>query len=205
MDRCTDYRHEWSWWQQEGKGSWFASLNKSVVEAAPRCVWDSWRRWEVLSMIVSVFGSILCSTTSSRVASCEPATAPAFFNESLGILRLHGCGPAHHSNEDSPHNDDWQNIWRIRLHPLKDQSLLKPGWGWSSDFSSMICFTATSSFSVSPMSSGTGINKRPVGVKHLFLSMRKEKQTNTRCMGNAISYKVAVATIDHAAANQLSI
>lgn len=78
----------------------------SVVEAAPRCVWDSWRRWEVLSMIVSVFGSVLCSTTSSRVASCEPATAPAlvylfvlFFYESLGIPCLHGCVPAH---DDSP-------------------------------------------------------------------------------------------------------
>lgn len=116
MDRCTDYRHEGFWWQQEGKGSCFVSLNQSVVEASPRCVWDSWRRWEVLSMRVSVLGCILCSTTSSRVASCEPATAPAFLNESLGILRFHGCVPAHHSNKDSPETSGASRYihWRTR-------------------------------------------------------------------------------------------
>lgn len=150
--------YERSWRQQEGKGSNVVSLNQSVVEAAPQCVWDSWKRWEVLSMIVSVFGSILCSTTSSRVARCEPATAPAFFNQSLGILRLQGCVPAHHSNEGSPHNNDWQNIWSFQVHPLKDQSLLK-AWGWSStlvDLSTMICFAATSLFSISPVSPSIG-------------------------------------------------
>lgn len=166
MDRCTDYRHERSRWQQERKGSCFVSLNESVAEAAPACVCG---RWEVLSMIVSDFSSVLRSTTSSRMASCEPATASAFFNESLGILRLRGCVPAHYSSEDSPDNDKLTEHLEHLIASTEGppQSRLRLVFHAGSSPARFVSLPHL--FSLSPVSPGIGIIKRPTGVKHLFL------------------------------------
>lgn len=63
--------------------------------------------------------------------------------------------------------------WRTRAASKPAEAGL-PRWF----LSSVICFAATSLFSLSPMSLGTGIIKRPTGVKHfLFLWGKKNKQT----------------------------
>ena len=87
----------------------------------------SWRRWEVLSMIASTLVSILCSTTSSKVANWEPTTEPAFLISLFSVHHSKGCGARHNS--------------RIKHQEHVLYTMLEKWPGWALDHQLVFSFT----------------------------------------------------------------